>query len=74
VGDWLKLGWHAAPEMLRVENNFTNAASEFVTTPKDAAQASDFALKPGSAHWKSGFQKIPLEEIGLQPKPHDEGF
>jgi hypothetical protein len=65
MGKWLKVGWHATADMLTLENNLTNAVSEFVTAPGEPARATDFAVKPGSAAWKLGFQKIPLAEIGL---------
>lgn len=65
AGKWLDVGWHATPEMFRVENNLTNAATSFVQTLGDQSKASDFALKKDSPAWQLGFQKIPLSEIGL---------
>ena len=35
----------------------------------DAANA-DFSLKPDSPAWKLGFEKIPIEEIGLKSGRH----
>ena len=65
VGKWVKVYWHATPEMLRVENNLTNAASAFVRPPGNPAHAEDFALKRDCAAWTLGFQPIPLGKIGL---------
>jgi hypothetical protein len=65
VGKWLNVYWHAKLDMLRVENNLTNAATEFVRVPGSQPKATDFALKPDSQAWKLGFEKIPLEKIGL---------
>jgi len=66
VGKWLEAGWHSKPEMLRLENNLTNAAASFVKLPSDQSSAKDFVLKKDSPAWKLGFQKIPLERIGPQ--------
>ena len=68
VGKWLKVNWHAAPGLLRLENNLTNAIASFVKPPGDQAEARDFALRPGSPAWGLGFRRIPLEEIGLRPE------
>ncbi len=65
VGKWLHVYWHATPEMLRIDNNLTNAASSFVHPPSTPARAEDFALRSDSPAWKLGFQPIPLEKIGL---------
>jgi hypothetical protein len=64
VGKWLNVYWHATPQMLRLENNLTNAAPSFVRPPGDGSPAKDFTLKRESPAWKLGFQKIPVEEIG----------
>ena len=65
VGKWLKEYWHAAPGMLRLENNLTNAATSFIRQPGDPARATDFALQRKSPAWKLGFQPLPFEKIGL---------
>jgi hypothetical protein len=65
VGKWLKEYWHATPGMVLSENNLTNAASSFVRPPGNPARAKDFALQRNSLAWKLGFQKIPVEKIGL---------
>jgi hypothetical protein len=64
VGKWLKVYWHAKPEMLRLENNLTNALNSFVATPR-GQEVGDFALSAGSPAWALGFQEIPLKKIGL---------
>ena len=64
VGKWLNVYWHATAQMLRLEDNLTNAEPEFVRQPGDECRAADFALKPDSRAWKLGFQKIQLEKIG----------
>ncbi len=67
VGKWLKVGWNARPDMLRVENNLTDQDPRFVGTPGPRARPADFALRPDSPAWRVGFQAIPVERIGLQP-------
>lgn len=64
VGKWLKVYWHAQPEMLRLENNLTNANPRFVGQPGDSARVGDFALQLDSPAWKLGFERIPVEKIG----------
>jgi hypothetical protein len=65
VGKWLESGWHATPEMLRLENNLTNAMASLALQPNDASRATDFGLKQDSQAWALGFQRIPVEHIGL---------
>ena len=66
VGKWLNVNWHATPQMLRLENNLTNADPQFVESPSDNAKARSFALKPESPAWKLGFEHIPVEQIGMR--------
>jgi hypothetical protein len=70
VGKWLEAGWHAKPEMLRLEKNLTNAASCFMRQPTDASTARDFTLKRKTPARALGFQRLPLEEIG----PRDDAL
>ena len=42
VGKWLNVYWHATGEMLRLEDNLTNAAASFVSLPIDNCRATDF--------------------------------
>lgn len=65
VGKWVAAVWFATPEMLRQENNLTDAASSLATPPNDQSPATDFELKKDSPAWALGFQHIPLEQIGL---------
>jgi hypothetical protein len=64
VGKWLNVYWHASLQMLRLENNLTEADSEFVEPPSDNATAKSFVLKQDSRAWKLGFQKVAVEQIG----------
>jgi len=64
VGKWLEAGWHATPQMLRLENNLTNAEPRFVRQPRAESRANDFALKRDSPAWNLGFERIPVEQIG----------
>jgi hypothetical protein len=66
VGKWLEAGWHATRQMLRVDNNLTNAVSSLNSVPNDQSRATDFALKKDSPAWSLGFRRIPLEQIGLR--------
>jgi len=66
AGKWLDAGWHAKPEMLRLENNFTNAAASLAPDINDRSSARDFVLKKDSPAWALGFERIPVERIGLR--------
>ncbi len=66
AGKWLEVGWHATEAMLHLENNLTNAAPSLVRLPGDDARPGDFALKADSPAWKLGFERIPLDQIGLR--------
>ncbi|MEO6181960.1 MAG: right-handed parallel beta-helix repeat-containing protein, partial [Verrucomicrobiota bacterium] len=65
VGKWLNVAGNVTPKMLRLENNLTNADPHFVEPPSDKSGAKDFALQHDSPAWKLGFQKLPVEKIGL---------
>ncbi|HNU52622.1 MAG TPA: basic secretory protein-like protein [Verrucomicrobiota bacterium] len=58
-GRWDDVEAKARP-LVRFENNLVDADPRLV----DAA-ASDFRLEPDSPAWKLGFERIPLEAIGL---------
>lgn len=62
VGKWLELGWHAQDTGFAVRDNFTAGDPLLVNPAKQ-----DFRLKPESPAFKTGFQAIPFEEIGLRP-------
>jgi len=66
AGKWLETGWHATPQTLQLESNLTNAASSFVSSPTEQSRAADFKLKQDSPAWGLGFQRLPLDKIGLQ--------
>jgi hypothetical protein len=65
VGKWLEIGWHAKLQMLRLENNLTNAGPVFAREAGKPVKATDFELKADSAARDVGFERIPLEKIGL---------
>ena len=65
VGKWLNVYWHATPDMIRLENNLTNAVRSFVKSPGQQVKATDFELKGDSPARGLGFEEIPLEKIGL---------
>jgi hypothetical protein len=64
IGKWLNVYWHAKVEMLTLRNNLTNAETSFQFTP-GGQSATNFVLKSDSPAWSMGFQRIPLEKIGL---------
>jgi len=66
IGKWLEVGWDATPEMLRQENNFTNAVGCLTTPITDQSTAKDFALRMDPALTALGIQRIPVEQIGLR--------
>jgi hypothetical protein len=74
VGKWLEAGWHATRQMLLLENNLTNAASSLVSATNDQSRPTDFALKKDSPAWTKGFQRIPLEQIGLREHEFRRGL
>jgi hypothetical protein len=65
VGKWLDVGWHATANMLRLDSNLTNAMPSLASLPNEQSPATDFALKKDSPAWALGFQRIPIEQIGL---------
>jgi len=66
IGKWLDVGWHATPEMLRLENNTTNAVGCLVLPVTDTSTARDFAFRKGFVATVPGLQRIPVEQIGLR--------
>jgi hypothetical protein len=65
IGKWLEAGWHAAPEMLQLSDNLTNAVSSLSRTPNDQSRATDFEVKSDSPAFALGFKSIPVARIGL---------
>jgi hypothetical protein len=65
VGKWLNVYWHAQLPMLRLESNLTNSQPHFRAVPNDKVTAAGFALQSDSPAWALGFQRIPVEKIGL---------
>ncbi len=66
VGKWLKVYWHAEVGMLRLSHNLTNVEPLFVRALPEKPRAADFALPANSPAFQEGFEKIPVEQIGLQ--------
>jgi hypothetical protein len=66
VGKWMEVTWHATSNMLRLKGNLTDAAPSLAAFPNDQSTAKDFALKKDSPAWALGFQRIPVEQIGLR--------
>lgn len=71
AGKWLNVYWNArtSPEMIRIDANLTNATPYFVRAPGAEPHARDFELKKDLPLWNGGFQKLPLEQIGLLEDP-----
>jgi hypothetical protein len=65
VGKWLEVGWNAKTEMLRLENNLTNAESGLVLPPNGPERVSDFQVRDDSLAWGLSFERIPVARIGL---------
>lgn len=70
VGPWLSVYWHARPEMLHLENNWTNAAAFFARPPGEPAKPADLVPVSDCPVWQQGFERIPVERIG----PRAEGW
>ncbi len=66
AGAWLTVGWHASNAMVRVEANLVDDAPGFAGPITDQSPVTAFALGPESPAWNLGFQRIPVEAIGLQ--------
>jgi hypothetical protein len=67
VGKWTQLGWNARVEHLPLKDNWVGDDPGFVRSIGEAAgSVNDFALKADSPVWRLGFEKIPVERIGLQ--------
>jgi hypothetical protein len=58
-GSWDEIEGKARPGV-KLENNLVGEDPRFVDPAKE-----DFRLKPDSPAWKLGFERIPLERIGL---------
>ncbi|HXJ56193.1 MAG TPA: right-handed parallel beta-helix repeat-containing protein [Verrucomicrobiae bacterium] len=63
VGKWFDAGWHSKVELFDVHNNFVTTDPTQVAAP-----AQGFQLRQDSPAWKLGFQPIPFDQIGPQPR------
>jgi hypothetical protein len=61
VGKWLDAGWHAGTNRLTLRDNHVGADAGVVAPAK-----LDFRIRKDSPVWQSGFQPIPVEQIGLR--------
>jgi hypothetical protein len=61
VGKWLEVGWHGRQEWLDLKDNIVGGDPGFVSVEK-----MDFRLGRDSPVWKTGFQPIPFDRIGLR--------
>jgi len=59
-GKWLEIGWHAEEQMLDLRDNLVGQDPHFV----DPGQ-HNFQLQDDSPAFALGFQRIPVERIGL---------
>jgi len=66
VGKWLRVGWNAKPEMLRLEGNLTDLDPLFAGPIGDSSRPADFGLRPDSPAWKQGFNPLPVGSMGLK--------
>ena len=63
-GVWMESSWHAAAHTyLAWEDNLTEGDLQFVN-----AGQGNYRLQESSPAWQIGFQPLPLDQIGLQPK------
>ncbi len=59
-GQWLELGWHAEAKSVEVHDNLVDDNPHFVD-----ATVMNFQLRDDSPAYRLGFQRIPVEKIGL---------
>jgi hypothetical protein len=59
-GRWLDIVWGAKEEDVTVIHNLVNADPHFVDAAHD-----DYRLRDDSPAWTIGFERIPIEQIGL---------
>ena len=61
VGKWLEAGWHAKTNIVTLRDNYVGPDAGVVSVEK-----MDFRIKKDSPVWQTGFQRIPVEQIGLR--------
>jgi hypothetical protein len=61
VGKWLEVGWHAGTNVLTLRDNYVGADAGV-----ESPEKMDFRIKKDSPVWRTGFQRIPVEQIGLR--------
>ncbi|NLH15110.1 MAG: hypothetical protein GX455_00890 [Phycisphaerae bacterium] len=60
-GQWLSVGWNSAESILDLKDNYLGQPSDLVAPDK-----MDFRPKSECPAFKSGFEAIPTDKIGLQ--------
>ena len=73
-GKWLEVGWNATAGMILGEGNVTAGDPGWVKTPGSPVRATDFELRSDSPAWQKGFQKLPLDQMGLRRYPARSGL
>jgi len=75
-GKWDKISSEAR-KYLDIERNLVDVPPRFATPERIGEDRQprpvDFALLPDSPAWEIGFQKLPLDKIGLYPNPRRAG-
>ena len=61
VGKWLEAGWHAKTNIVTLRDNYVGLDAGVVS-----AEKMDFRIRKDSPVWQTGFQWIPVEQIGLR--------
>jgi hypothetical protein len=68
AGKWLRTGWHTNPDMLVISANLTNVTSWLPTNGNSVATSFEPANTIGAKI--PGFERIPVEKIGLRERLH----
>jgi hypothetical protein len=61
VGKWLEVGWHARTNLVTLRDNYVGPDPGF-----GSVEQMDFSIRRNSPVWQTGFQRIPVEQIGLR--------
>lgn len=60
-GKWLEISWNAKKELFQLDDNYTSENFNGIGNPDN-----HFQIPNDSPVWKTGFQPIPIGQIGLQ--------
>ncbi|MFH1571063.1 MAG: right-handed parallel beta-helix repeat-containing protein [Gemmatimonadota bacterium] len=87
-GEWLTVHWHADPTLVQVRDNAVGGDPGFADPrpfleDRQLLRPADFALRPDAPAFRTGFEALPLDCIGLhlddarqhlpEPEPAAEG-